>query len=98
VAIVKTGAKSRKTSYERPLIRSGLTTIDGEAINIVWPSGVACAAMPAPIVPDAPSRFSTTTCFPRLSVSFAAICRATMSAAVPEVNATMMRSGRSGNA
>ena len=70
---------------------------EGDAISIVLPSGVACATSPAPIVPAAPSRFSTTTCLPKLSVSFNAIWRATMSAAVPVENATTMRSGRSGN-
>ena len=50
---------------------------------------VEVAAMPALIVPAAPTRLSMMTCWPQGSLSLAPTRRATMSVAVPGVNPTI---------
>ncbi len=49
--------------------------------------------MPAPIVPPAPARLSTTTDWFHSSLSFCPTVRARMSVALPAVNGTMIFTG-----
>ena len=63
------------------------------AINSVWPSGALLATRSVPILPEAPTRFSTTTGWPQRSVSFWATIRAMMSVPPPGVKATTIRTG-----
>src|SRR5262245_16684950 len=62
----------------------------------VWPSASARATSAVPRLPPPPTRFSTTSCWPRRSPTFCATRRATMSELLPAVNGTMKRIGRSG--
>jgi hypothetical protein len=48
------------------------------------------------MLPPPPTRFSTTSGWPKRSASFCATNRATMSELLPAVNGTMSRIGRSG--
>jgi hypothetical protein len=58
----------------------GLTAIEPSIpISSVWPSAGARVASSVPIAPDAPGRFSTTTCLPQVSASFGATSRASRS-------------------
>src|SRR5262245_19867961 len=65
-------------------------------ISIVWPSGGAVATALAAVVPPAPTRFSTTTAWPRISDSGWATMRAAMSVPPPAPNPTIRRIGRVG--
>src|SRR5262245_3270375 len=50
-----------------------------------------------PMMPFAPGRLSTITCWPQVSVSFWATARAMMSTPPPVACGTMIRTGRAGN-
>src|SRR5262245_21008902 len=65
---------------------------------MVAPSGAALAMASAPILPLAPARLSTTTCWPSRPESLCAMMRATMSVLLPAGNGTIRRIGRSGQA
>src|SRR5688572_21219207 len=67
-------------------------------MSIVWPSGAAFATMSAPIVPPAPPRLSTSTCWPIDSPMRCATSRATTSVVPPAGKGTTIRSGRAGKA
>ena len=67
-----------------------------EPINSVCPSGFALIAAPAPIMPPAPARFSTTTGWPRISLMTGATARAVTSTLPPAENGTMIRIGSLG--
>jgi len=62
----------------------------------VYPSGADFTSASAPIMPSAPSRFSTTNGWPSRSDSHCAIRRARMSKALPAAKPTRMRTGRVG--
>ena len=64
----------------------------------VWPSGLARATCWLPMLPLAPTTFSTTTGWPSLAVSFSATNRAMMSGPVPGVKGTTIFTGWSGQA
>ena len=64
----------------------------------VWPSGLARATCWLPILPLAPTTFSTTTGWPSLAPSRSATKRAMMSGPVPGVKGTMIFTGWSGQA
>ena len=66
------------------------------AISSVYPSGAAFATVAAPTTPPAPIWFSMTTFWPQISASRGPSWRATMSAAVPDENGTMIRTGFAG--
>ena len=61
---------------------------------MVCPSGGAFDAISAPIVPEAPGRFSTKNGWSQRPCSFGPSSRATMSGPVPGVNGTTIRTGR----
>ena len=65
-------------------------------ITKVYPSGAARATASAPTLPFAPTRFSTTTGWPRLSESFCATTRAARSEPPPAGNATTILIAREG--
>ncbi len=69
------------------------TACAAECTISVAPSGADLATSPAPMVPPAPARLSTTTVWPHSSVSFCPTVRARMSVALPAVNGTTMRTG-----
>ena len=52
-------------------------------ISMTWPSGGALATISLATMPEAPGRFSTTTGWPKLSASFWAMSRPTMSVEPP---------------
>ena len=92
------GAKSLIGSYGRFLNSAGLTAIAVEASSRVWPSGVARATCPMPMLPAAPPRLSTTTCWPSDWLSESDRIRAMMSVGPPGANGTTTVMGRSGKA
>src|SRR6478672_2908751 len=59
----------------------------------VWPSGSAFASSAVAMLPPAPGRLSTITCWPSTSVNFGPSRRATISAPPPGANPTRRRSG-----
>src|SRR5262245_36265579 len=63
----------------------------------VVPSGGDLATWLAPIVPPAPGRFSITTVWFHISLSFCPTVRARMSVALPAVNGTTIFTGLLGN-
>src|SRR5262245_14713630 len=64
-----------------------------DPINRVYPSGFELVTAPAPIMPPAPGRFSTTTGWPRISLMGGAIMRAVTSRLPPGANGTTIRIG-----
>jgi len=96
VAIQMIGAKFRTGS--KPLTGASvtLTASTWPPRWSVYPSGVACAAACAPILPLAPGRFSTNTDWPHTSLNFCATMRPSVSMVPPAANAMMMRTERSG--
>src|SRR5262249_49334692 len=95
LAIAVIGVKSSTRSNEACLfwMRSMVCATE-MATPMVWPSGAARLSAPMPSAPDAPARFSTTTGWRRLSLSFCPIARALMSPAPPGGFGTMMRIAR----
>src|SRR5690606_23195565 len=87
------GWKSLIGSYGTLPIAGLITSEPIVARWIVWPSGVACAARCDPIVPFAPVRLSTTTCWPSSSEYLGAMMRATRSVAPPGGKPMMRRTG-----
>ena len=93
-----TGAKSRKVSNGIFAKTCGLITIvPSKPSSSVWPSASACATCCVPMLPLAPGRFSTITCWPRRAASGSATTRALLSATPPGVKGTMMRTGLVGH-
>ncbi len=95
------GAKSLSTSYAAPvpgLSTSGAVEKVFGVNSSVCPSGAAFATNELPIVPLAPVRFSTTTCWPMRGVSFSANTRASASVSPPGGNDTMIVTGLLGQA
>lgn len=74
-----------------------MTSVLTEDIS-VWPSGLARATCWLPMLPLAPTTFSTTTGWPRRAESRSATKRAMMSGPVPGVKGTMIFTGWSGQA
>src|SRR6185503_7992748 len=76
------------------------TTVNVELLmSSVCPSGADLETMSVPIVPAAPGRLSTTTCWCICSASFGPRIRAVMSLGLaPGGNGTTMRIGREGYA
>src|SRR5262245_50201411 len=72
-------------------------TTEPDGKNSVYPSGAARAASAAPTPPPAPPRFSITTCWFQIWVSFSPSSRAEMSVAPPGGNGTMKRTGFCGH-
>ena len=64
---------------------TALTTCAPTTIASVWPSGGDLTMTSVPMMPLAPGRFSTSTCWPQLSCIFAASCRLMMSVPPPGV-------------
>jgi hypothetical protein len=62
----------------------------------VWPSASDLATDPTPIVPPAPTRFSTMMVWPSCVESRSLTMRATMSVPLPGLNGTMTRIGFDG--
>ena len=79
--------------YSAGLMISVLTPISS-----VSPSGGDLATAPAPRLPDAPGRLSTTIAWPHAACRCGASVRARMSIPVPGVNGTTMRTGLPGHA
>src|SRR5438445_6573828 len=77
-----TGRRSFTGSYGS-LYRLGLTVKVRGTISMTWPSGGALATISLATMPEAPGRFSTTTGWPKLSASFWAMSRPTMSVEPP---------------
>src|SRR6478752_400567 len=77
-----TGSRSFTGSYGS-LYRLGLTVKVRGTISMTWPSGALFATISVATVPAAPGRFSTTTGWPKLSESFWAMRRPTMSVEPP---------------
>jgi hypothetical protein len=65
-------------------------------ISRVWPSGSACATTWLPMLPPAPGRFSTTTCWPRRRPSGSLSSRAAMSVVPAGVKPPRSGQGASG--
>ena len=80
-------------AYSAGLMISVLTPISS-----VSPSGADLATAPAPRLPDAPGRLSTTMPWPHAACRCGASVRARMSIPVPGVNGTMIRTGLPGHA
>ncbi len=78
------------------LLSAGLLACDEKAMSSVWPSGALLATSSAPMLPEAPVRFSTTTGWAQRSPSFCATRRAMMSVPPPGAKPTTMRTGRAG--
>src|SRR2546422_11039636 len=85
-----TGSRSFTGSYGS-LYRLGLTVKVRGTISMMWPSGGALATISVPIMPEAPGRFSTTNGWPRLSESFGAMSRPTMSVEPPGAKPSIRR-------
>src|SRR5712672_7317 len=90
---IATAMKSRSASYPGSGYRLTFTTIADEVMSTVYPSDADFAAAAAPILPPAPARFSTTNCWPRVSLSFAPTILAMISTGPPGANGTMTRTG-----
>src|ERR1700741_4433067 len=71
-------------------------TTEPEGKKSVEPAGAPRAAPAAPRPPPAPPRFSITTVWPQIWLSFSPSRRAEMSVAPPGGNGTMKRTGRCG--
>ena len=73
-------------------------TVSGpfEPISSVYPSGAEVATTPAPRLPPAPARFSTTMLWPSVGDMLSERSRPTRSALPPGANGTISRIGRSG--
>ena len=92
-----TGTKSFNASYGGLRDRWGLMTCELEdVISNVYPSGAALATISEPIMPPAPDRLSTTTCWPHAAESFCAMVRANKSVPPPGGKGAMTRIGRTG--
>src|SRR6185503_2632322 len=72
---------------------NAFTAWPDECTISVVPSGGDLATALAPIVPPAPGRFSITTVWPHISLSFWPIVLARMSVALPAVNGTTIFTG-----
>ena len=70
----------------------------GGATSSVWPSGSACAARSAPMLPPAPVFCSMMIGWPHLACSLSATMRASTSLMPPAGNGTMNLTGLLGNA
>ena len=66
-----------------PWESTGAVEVAAAAIMMVWPSGADLDHSAAPMLPDAPGRFSTTTGCPQASDNFWPITRARMSLVPP---------------
>src|SRR3954469_23474672 len=67
-------------------------------MSIVYPSAGALVVMSVAILPAAPGRLSTMTCWPRRSLNFGVNARAVVSVPPPGAKPTIMRIGRFGYA
>src|SRR5882672_11293948 len=76
---------------------TALTTCAPTTIATTWPSGGDLTITSVPMMPFAPGRFSTSTCWPHVSCMRAASARLMMSVPPPGVYGTMMRTGLDGN-
>ena len=94
----ETGARSFAGSKPRFGKRCGFTvSAPLVPISRVCPSGALRTTFSVPMLPLEPVRFSTTTGWPRLSVSRSARMRAATSVAPPAGKGTTKRSGREGD-
>ena len=73
-----------------------LVTIETVIVTSVSPSAGARAASSAPMLPDAPTRLSTTTGWPSTPARRAATVRVVRSLPPPAANGEIQRTGRSG--
>src|SRR5690606_11524150 len=91
-----TGSKLSIGSKGRRSYSQGLMAMIATApITRGWQSALAFAATPAPMLPPAPGRFSTTIT-PRSSLTFSASMRATLSSGPPAAYGTMNSTVRLG--
>src|SRR5439155_13591811 len=92
-----TGARSFTGSYGS-LYRLGFEVKVSGTISTTWPSGALFATISVATMPEAPGRFSTTTGWPKLSDSFWAMSRPTMSVEPPGAKPSIRRTVRVGYA
>src|SRR5262245_21823652 len=90
--------KSFTGSYGVPRGSAGATAWDATPeTTSVYPSGAALATASEPITPPAPGRFSTMKFSLRLSASFCATMRPSVSALPPGANGATIRTGLAGH-
>jgi hypothetical protein len=89
-----TGVRSFSTSKVSLLNRAGAAAIvPMSVISMVWPSFSALATKSAPMLPEAPTLFSTTTGWPMAFDRWGPISRARMSEEPPGAYGTMSLTG-----
>jgi hypothetical protein len=88
-----TGAKSRAGSKPGLGWRAGEMVSAEPWASIVYPSGSALATNAEPIVPPAPTRFSTMMFWPSCTESCSNTTRGMMSVVLPAATGTIARSG-----
>src|SRR5918993_4959172 len=91
-----TAAKSAAASYDNLENKAGATVWDEECTKKVYPSGSLLATEAAPVVPPAPTRFSTMIDCPIWVETLSNTVRAITSTAPPALKGTMARRGLEG--